>query len=520
MSTATASAAPHPWPPLDGARAYIGILGVLLGALLSTLGARATTFGLSDLRGDLHAGFDEGAWITTAYGVGQMVVGVACPYLGIVFSARRVLFTGIGLFFVSSLLAPLSPNLTAYLAMQFLSGLGAGTFIPLTIRFIVLNLPARLTLYGLAAYAMNSEFSQNIGAALEGWYAENWSIAWLNWQYCLVLPLMFLCVWIGVPREPLNTDLLKQHDWPGVAYAAVGFGLLYAGLDQGNRLDWTGNGLVVGLLVAGGLITALFAIRELIISRRPFLNLRLMLRGNLFLLMLLLAGFRFIILSTAYIIPVYLQVVQNFRELQVGPVLLFIALPQFALILPLGWLLARVDGRWVLAVGALLIAVACLQATSLTGQWATLDFLPSQALQAVGQCLALTALVVLVVRNITPADAISIGALLQAARLFGGEIGVAFMQTFVRMREQLHSNLLGLHVDPLAGATADRLARSQAVLSAHGVDPVSGATRLLASAVAQQASVLAYIDGFAAAAAGAFACIALAAWLRPPPAKA
>ncbi|TWB60594.1 MFS transporter [Nitrospirillum viridazoti] len=520
MTAAAAPATPHPWPTLDGARAYIGILGVLLGALLSTLGSRVTTFGLTDLRGGLHAGFDEGAWITTAYGVGQMVVGVACPYLGIVFGARRVLFAGIGLFFMASLLAPLSPNLTAYLAMQFLSGLGAGTFIPLTIRFIVLNLPARLTLYGLAAYAMNSEFSQNIGAALEGWYAENWSIAWLNWQYCLVLPLMFLCVWIGVPREPLNTDLLKQHDWPGVAYAAVGFGLLYAGLDQGNRLDWTGNGLVVGLLVAGGLVTALFAIRELIISRRPFLNLRLMLRGNLFLLMLLLAGFRFIILSTAYIIPVYLQVVQNFRELQVGPVLLFIALPQFALILPLGWLLARVDGRWVLAIGALLIAIACLQATNLTSQWATLDFLPSQALQAVGQCLALTALVVLVVRNITPADAISIGALLQAARLFGGEIGVAFMQTFVRMREQLHSNLLGLHIDPLAGATADRLVRSQAVLSAHGVDPVSGATRLLANAVAQQASVLAYIDGFAAAAAGAFACIALAAWLRPPPAKA
>ena len=46
--------------------------------------------------------------------------------------------------------------------------------------------------------------------------------------------------------------------------------------------------------------------------------------------MLLLAGFRFIILSTAYIIPTYLQAVQNFRELQVGAVLLWIALPQLA----------------------------------------------------------------------------------------------------------------------------------------------------------------------------------------------
>ena len=148
-----------------------------------------------------------------------------------------------------------------------------------------------------------------------------------------------------------------------MVYAALGFGLLYAGLDQGNRLDWTRNGLIDGLLIAGSLVTAAFLIRELLVARTPFLNLRLLLRGNLLLLMMLLAGFRFIILSTAYVIPTYLQVVQNFRELQVGPVLLAIALPQFALVLPLGALLKRVDGRWVLAFGALLIAVACLQAT-------------------------------------------------------------------------------------------------------------------------------------------------------------
>ena len=64
----------------------------------------------------------------------------------------------------------------------------------------------------------------------------------------------------------------------------------------------------------------------------------------------------------------------------------------------------------------------------------------------------------LAVGSINPADALTIGALLQTSRLFGGEIGTAFMQTFVRMREQVHSNLIGLHVDSLAGLTADRLA--------------------------------------------------------------
>ena len=67
---------------------------MLLGSVMGTLGSRVTTFGLADLRGGLHAGFDEGAWITTSFGVGQMLVGVASPYLGAVFGVRRVLLLG------------------------------------------------------------------------------------------------------------------------------------------------------------------------------------------------------------------------------------------------------------------------------------------------------------------------------------------------------------------------------------------------------------------------------------------
>jgi DHA2 family multidrug resistance protein len=102
----------------DTLRPYIGILGVLLGAIMSTFGSRVTSFGLADLRGGLHFGFDEGAWMTTSFGVGQMLVGVACPYLGAIFGVRRVLLHGMILLFVSSLLGPLSPNLDAFLVAR------------------------------------------------------------------------------------------------------------------------------------------------------------------------------------------------------------------------------------------------------------------------------------------------------------------------------------------------------------------------------------------------------------------
>ena len=266
---------PRPIPDCGAIRCVpiSALLGVLLGSIMSTLGSRVTTFGIADLRGGLHLGFDEGAWITTSFGVGQMLVGVSCPYLGAIFGVRRVLLWGVIVFFFASLLAPLSPNLRCLPRGQFLGGVGSGTFIPLTISFVARSLPSRLVIYGLAVYAMNSELSQNVGASLEGWYSDHWSWRWIDWQYCAWAAADVHLRLVRDAARKINVALLRDLDWPGLAYAAIGFGLLYAGLDQGNRLDWSGNGQIDGLLMAGGLLTIAFFTRELV-AAKPFLNLR------------------------------------------------------------------------------------------------------------------------------------------------------------------------------------------------------------------------------------------------------
>ncbi|PWT87316.1 MAG: hypothetical protein C5B56_10645 [Proteobacteria bacterium] len=69
----------------------------------------------------------------------------------------------------------------------------------------------------------------------------------------------------------------------------------------------------------------------------------------------------------------------------------------------------------------------------------------------------------------------------------------------------------------LAASTIDRLATYRDAVGAHTADVAEAtgkATKLLQSAVAQQAAVLSYIDGFLAAAAGAFVCLLLVALIR------
>lgn len=503
---------PHP---------LVGIVAVLLGAFIVTLGGRVTSFGLNDLRGAIHVGFDEGAWIPTANTVGQMLICAPTVWMGNVFGPRRILLVATLVLLFSSLLLPSATTLQGVLIMQFISGLAMGTFLPLTISFVVRNLPPRYLIYGIAAYAMNLELSQNISASLEGFYLDHWSWKWIFWQNAVLAVLMWIAVYVGIPRRPVDQDAARGIERMGMVYYSLAFSLIYAALDQGNRLDWLNDGLIVGLLLAGGLLFLAFVLHEMT-SKTPWLDLRFIVRSNIGLLVVMLIFLRFSILGTSYIIPQFLTNVLGYRALQVGDVLLLIALPQLLLAPIIGTALRFIDPRLTLAVGFTLIGYACFSVSSgLTAQWGSDDFMPSQIMQAFGQSLALTSLVAYNLRLLRPQDALTFGTILQTARLFGGEAGTAFMQTYVRVREQVHSHLLGLHVSAESGMTVDRTAQYEAAVRSYvggSVDATKRAMLLLAQAVQTQSYVLAYIDGFVVIGFGTLICLALILFLRHAPA--
>lgn len=498
----------------------IGVIAVMLGAIISTLDSRITSFGLADVRGAVHAGFDEGAWITTAYTVGQMLIGPLSVWLGVVFGPRRVLLISGTIFAISNGLLPLSPDIRFVLAFQTISGLASGTFIPLTIGFVALNLPPRLVVYGVAAYALNLEMSLNLAASIEGWFDDHWSWRWIFWDTALLTPLMLVCIHFGMPRQPVNRAMLKSADWNGIIYAGLGFSLVYAALDQGNRLDWFNSGLINGLFVGGGILIVAFVVNELT-KDRPWIDLCYAASGNIPLLFLLIIFFRFVILSTSFLIPQYLTTVQNYRAIEVGSVLVWIALPQILLGPVVATILRFVDARLLMAVGFALIGLACFMAAQLTGDWVGRDFLPSQIVQAVGQSVGLTSLVWFFLQHFEPSRALTFGVVLQTGRLFGAELGSAFVQTFVRQREQLYSNLIGLHVTTAGSLTDQRLqdyAHAVAGRSVGQEGAMARGTALLAHAVQDQAYVLSFIDGFMVIGFGIVVMLLLMLLLRNPPA--
>jgi DHA2 family multidrug resistance protein len=429
---------------------------VLLGTFISTLNGRLSTFGLVDIRGAVHAGFDEGAWITTAQTTAQMLVLPFAIWLGGVFGARRVLIEAALAFAVISLIEPFSPNLPTMLGLQFAGGLATGFFIPLTLSFILRATAPRYWAYGIALYALNLELSLNISASLEGWYVEHLSWRFIYWQNVPLALGMAACFLFGTRPDP-KPPAVPSPDRFGLATSGIGLSLIYAALDQGNRLDWLNSGLVCGLLAAGLLLFMVFLAYERL-HPHPFIDLRVVLAAPLPRLLVLVAFLRLTILSTSYLIPQFLGPVRGYRALEVGDTLVWIAIPQL-LVCPLAAvMLRRLDPRLVSSLGFILVSLACLQvAHGLTPLWSSEQFMASQLIQALGQSLALSGIIFFGILHLRPQDALTFGAALQTARLMGGQIGTAFIATLVRVRSQVASNHIGLHVQSGDPQVLDRL---------------------------------------------------------------
>jgi DHA2 family multidrug resistance protein len=194
--------------------------------------------------------------------------------------------------------------------------------------------------------------------------------------------------------------------------------------------------------------------------------------------------------------------VRGYRDLEVGDTLIWIAIPQLIFCPLAALMLRRSDARLVCAIGFIFISVACLMvAYNLTPLWGSQQFLPSQLLQAVGQSFALSGVIFFGILHLRPQDALTFGAVLQTARLFGGEIGSAFVTTLARVREQVASNLIGLHV---------QIGDAQVLQRIHGygtvttrADPAEAADRgalVLDNAVRAAATTQAVMDCFVAVA--------------------
>src|SRR5271170_4704774 len=403
---ATQSAVLHP-PPSKGqiARAIagglpaelsqsplVGILGVVMGAGIVTLTGRMLTLGTADLKGSLGIGFDDGAWIGSAYNIALMFIGPFTVYLGGLLGARRVLMIAATSFTVICAFLPLIHSYSLLLAALALAGLTSGTFYPLTLTFALKNIPPRFLPFTLALYASFVDGAVNIAPSVYGWCRDHLSYHWMFWTSAVLTPLMAICIYYGVPAPAPRKSAASPPSFAGFLYASAGFALLFAALDQGQRLDWFHSGLINALFLGAAVFLLGSLIRRLR-SPNPLVDLPYLRQWNTILLGFGLILFRFVLLATVILIPQSLAV-HGFEADQIAPAVVWTAVPQILIAVIAALLLLHgLDSRLLMATGFSCMAAACLLNAQYTSAWSASDYYRSELLMGVGQSFAFIGLV-------------------------------------------------------------------------------------------------------------------------------
>jgi DHA2 family multidrug resistance protein len=480
-----------------GLRPAFAVGAVMIGAFLTNFDTRLFSIGLPDLRGGLGLSFDQGAWLNTASTASQIFIAPAVAWLATAFGLRRVLGVPSLIYAVVSLLIPLVRDYNTLLVLTIMHGLLLGTFVPATLLIIFRCLPMKWWLPAIALYGVRVGFTLNTGISLVGFYVSDLGWQWLFWQDVLVAPLMGLLVYLGTAHQDTNQSLVQQADWGGMVLLGTGMAMIYAGLDQGNRLDWLESGTVVALLGGGVFLAVLFFINESVVER-PWAHANVILSRNIGLALVVILLYTLTSLSNSSLAPNFLITIAQLRPEQSGTLFLQYAVLPMLVLVPLSVILLRhYDPRWVLITGLAAFGVAGLLGTQITHDWSRSDFVPMVLLQSLGQSFTLTALLVIALSNSDPTRATSFAAYVQVMRLGGAEIGVSLMATWLRVREQIHSNLLGQHVDTGDFDVTHRLAQLSGYFASHGAGTAPArAAATLAASVQRESNVLAYIDGF------------------------
>lgn len=476
---------------------YYAVVAVLLGSIVANVDSRLFSLGLPDVRGGLSLSFDQGAWLSTASTASQIFVAPAVAWLATAFGLRRVLGVPALIYAAISLLIPLVRDYQVLLLLHVLHGLLLGTFVPATLLIIFRNLPMRWWLPAIAIYAIRVGFTLNAGVSIVAFYVEHLGWQWIYWQDVIVAPLLALMVWLGTPRESINRQLLGQADWGGMLLFGAGVSMIYAGLDQGNRLDWLGSGTIVSLLGCGALLVVAFFINEATV-KRPWAHAEVLLSRNIGLALIAILLYSLTSLSNTALVPNFLLNIAQLKPAQSSAMFLVCAAAPMMLLLPLSvYLVRRFDPKVPLIIGLAAFAAAGLLGTQVTAAWAVTDFVPMVLLQAIGQSFTLLPIIVISLSNSDPTRATAFAAYIQMMRLGCAEIGVSLMTTWLRVREQTHSNQLGQYITSGDADVIGTLAKLKSLFASYG-EGLSQARGVgtLAGMVQRQATTLAYIDGF------------------------
>lgn len=513
-------------------------LTVTLATFMEVLDTSIANVALPHIAGGLGASQDQATWVLTSYLVANAIVLPASAYLTTFIGRKRFYMICVLLFGVSSMLCGLAPSLPLLIFFRVLQGAGGGGLQPSEQAILADTFEPNKRGHAFAIYGMAVVAAPAIGPTLGGWITDNFTWRWI---FFINVPIAILSLFLTsrlVEDPPHIVHEVKENRKHGLNLDFIGFGLLGLGfgslefiMDKGQEDDWFGSRIITTFIVlcvislAALILYELWQIRR---RRKPILDLTLFKNrtfatsfGLMFILGIALFG-------TTVLIPQFVQTLLGYTAERAGLVISPGGFVIMALMPMVGFLISRVDPRYMIVFGfSITCAALCVMHTlDLQVSYSYIAWL--RVFQASGLAFLFVPINTLSYTDIPRQKNNDVSGLINLARNVGGSVGTSFLTTTLARREQFHQDRLSMYMLEQNPNFAARV-RGLSGYFSHSGGVASSAAQAnhlamgsLYNQLLRQAAMLSYLDVIALLAAASAAVIPLVFLMkkRPPGAEA
>ena len=245
------------------------------------------------------------------------------------------------------------------------------------------------------------------------------------------------------------------------------------------------------LISAAGLILAVYWEFK---QKDPVVDLSLLKERNFGISAFLMFMVGVVLLGSTVLIPQYLQLVMGYSAtlaglaISPGGLLVMFMLPF------VGFLLSKVEARWLIGVGLLITCVSLIHMTNFDTYMDFKYAVIARCFQAAGLAFLFVPINTAAYAFVPPTKNNAASGLINLARNVGGSLGISLVTTLLNRRAQFHQSRLTEHASALNPNFNRALHSATQALGTAGSG--SGAYALIMRRLQQQAVTLSYIDCF------------------------
>ena len=352
-------------------RKWWTLFAVSVATFMLLLDITVVNTALPAIQHDLDASFTDLQWVIDAYTLSLAALVLTAGVLADRLGRRRVFAAGLFIFTGASLLAGFAGDPTFLNITRAVQGIGGAIMFAVSLALVAQEFaPGRDRGVAMGVYGATIGVAVATGPLVGGALTDA-----LGWE-----SIFFLNVPIGVAAIVITYTKLRETrdpnasriDWAGLVTFSSALLLLVLGLLRGNNEGW-GSTLIVSLFAASGVLLALFLAIELRVSQ-PMLPLHLFRKPAFTGVQLAAAGISASMFALFLYLTFYLQGFLGDSPLEAGLRYLPLTMTTFFVSAATGALISKVQARFLLAGGLVLVGLALLMMGGIgtDDEWTTL----------------------------------------------------------------------------------------------------------------------------------------------------